>query len=350
MSRSGDRSCADLPRSAWSSLAHGSADDRKSRVRAAISASGLRHVLVSGARLPLVTDDIVAAARTFLDRDGRLIERRLAAVLFDDAPVSGVVDAVRAYRNPDGGFGHGLEPDKRCPASLPIDVERALDILLVATGDAGEDGPGNLDLSGLVEDACDWLASVAAPDGAVSLALPVMERYPRAEHWADWTYVPGLNPTAGLAGRLHQTGVTHPWLDRATEWTWGRLSSGFDEDAHALIEVLVFLDQVPDRDRAGAVGAHVDEWLTQAEWYRADPADPGYGLTPLHVAPSPDSTWRRLFDDTVIDRHLDRLASDQQADGGWSITWEPPGAASMLEWRGIETLRALRILRAYGRL
>lgn len=223
---SGDRSCADLPRSAWSSLAHGSADDRKSRVRAAISASGLRHGLVSGARLPLVTDDIVAAARTFLDRDGRLIERRLAAVLFDDAPVSGVVDAVRAYRNPDGGFGHGLEPDKRCPASLPIDVERALDILLVATGDGGEDGPGNLDLSGLVEDACDWLASVAAPDGAVSLALPVMERYPRAEHWADWTYVPGLNPTAGLAGRLHQTGVTHPWLDRRSPRCAQRPASG----------------------------------------------------------------------------------------------------------------------------
>lgn len=76
--------------------------------------------------------------------------------------------------------------------------------------------------------------------------------------------------------------------------------------------------------------------LTRAKWYRADPEDPGYGLTPLHVAPIPDSTWRGLFDDTLIDRHLDRLASDQQADGGWSITWEPPGAASML-WNGAES-------------
>lgn len=292
--------------------------------------------------------DILTTARAFLDRDGRLIERRLAAVLFDGTPVSGVVDAVRAYRNLDGGFGYGLEPDKRCPASLPIDVERALDILLVAAGDRGEEG--TLGSTGLVHDACNWLATVAAPDGAVSLAFPVMERYPRAEHWSDWTYTPGLNPTAGLAGRLHQAGVTHPWLDRATEWTWERLSSGFDEDAHALIEVLVFLDHVPDRDRARVVGAHVSEWMSRASWYRADPADPGYGLTPLHVAPSPDSTWRRLFDDAMIDGHLDRLVSDQQADGGWSITWEPPGAAAMLEWRGIETLRALRILRAYGRL
>lgn len=285
------------------------------------------------------------AGRAFLDREGRLIERRLAAVLFDDADPSGVVDAVRAYRNPDGGFGHGLEPDKRCPASLPIDVESALDILLVA-GQGAVDGS----LDDLVRGACDWLGSVAAPDGAVPLSFPVMEGYPRAEHWSDWTYTPALNPTAGLAGRLHRMGVTHPWLTQATDWCWARLESGFDEDAHALAEVLVFLAHVPDRARAEAVGAHVGGWLAQAQWYRADPEDPAYGVTPLHLASSPDSPWRRLFDGTTIEGHLDRLARDQQLDGGWAITWEPPGVASTHEWRGIETLRALRILEAYGRL
>jgi len=304
--------------------------------------------------LPGVTNDIFTAGRAFLDREGRLIERRLAAVLFDGADPSGVVDAVRAYRNPDGGFGHGLEPDKRCPASLPIDVESAIDILLVAgTGAAGEgavDWSGDLDLDGVVIGACDWLGSVAAPDAAVPLSFPVMERYPRAEHWSDWTYTPALNPTAGLTGRLHRMGVTHPWLDRATDWCWARLESGFDEDAHALAEVLVFLAHVPDRERAEAVGSHVDAWLTDARWYRADPADPAYGVTPVHLASSPDSPWRRLFDDATFEGHLDRLAQDQQPDGGWAITWEPPGVASTLEWRGIETLRALRALRAYGRL
>ena len=297
-----------------------------------------------------MTEDLVGAARAFLDREGRLIERRLAAVLFDGDSPSGVVAAVRAYRNADGGFGHGLEPDKRCPASLPIDVERALDILLEVTHGGGAEEAGNIVLDELVRDACDWLATVATPDGAVSLAFPVMERYPRAEHWSDWTYVPGLNPTAGLAGRLHQLGVAHPWLDRATDWTWARLESGFDEDAHALIEVLVFLAHVPDRSRAETVGVDVGDWLTHAAWYRADPADPGYGLTPLHMAPSPDSPWRRLFEDEAIEGHLDRLARDQQADGGWPVTWEAPGIASTMEWRGIETLRALHTLRAYGRL
>lgn len=79
--------------------------------------------------------DAFAAGRAFLEREGRLIERRLAAALFDGGPVGAVVDTLRGYRNADGGFGHGLEPDKRCPDSLPIDVEGALEILIVAGAD-----------------------------------------------------------------------------------------------------------------------------------------------------------------------------------------------------------------------
>ncbi|MBV1850762.1 hypothetical protein [Catellatospora tritici] len=296
-----------------------------------------------------MTNDVLGTGRAFLDLEGRLVERRLTAVLFDGDDPTWVVDAVRAYRNGDGGFGHGFEPDKRCPASLPIDVECALDVLLAA----GEGRPGwfaEPAVATLIDDACDWLGSVAAPDGALPLAFPVMEGYPRAEHWSDWTYVPGLNPTAGLAGRLHRIGVTHPWLDRATEWTWTSLESGIGEDAHTLLEVLQFLANVPDRERAAAVGAHVADWLGKLRYFRADPADPEYGVTPLHLASTPDSPWRGLFDDAAIEGHLDRLTRDQQADGGWTITWQPPGQASTLEYRGIETLRALRTLRAYGRI
>ena len=271
------------------------------------------------------------------------MERRLAAVLFDDADPAGAVDAVLAYRNSDGGFGHGLEPDKRCPASLPIDVERALDVLIEA-------GSSRVRTDALVLSACDWLGVVAQDNGAVPLAFPEIENYPRAEHWTDWTYVPGLNPTAGLAGRLHRMGATHQWLTRATQWTWARLESGFDEDAHALVEVLMFLAYVPDRRRAEQYAAHVGDWLADLRLFRASPDDPGYGLTPLHLAPTPHSTWRRLFDDATIDGHLNRMVRDQEPDGGWGITWNAPGFASTLEWRGIETLRALRTLTAYGRL
>jgi len=276
-------------------------------------------------------------AREFIRREGRLVERRLFATLFEGADPAGVVDALRGYQNADGGFGHGLEPDKRCPGSLAIDVETAFQNLLAAGAVDDE----------MVRRACDWLQSVATPDGAVPLASPVMEGFPKAVHWSDWTYVPGLNPTAGLAGLLYKLRIDHPWLAPATEWCWSALEEGFPEDAHAMLESLILLEHAPDR--ASGLETRIVDWLPKLAHYRADSADPEYGVTPLHIAPTPDSFWRRLFDDKVIDGHLDRLQRDQQPDGGWAITWEPPGAAATLEYRGVETLRALRVLAAYGR-
>ncbi len=287
-----------------------------------------------------MTTDIFTAGRQFIESEGRLLERRLFATVFEGAPAAGALDVLRGYRNPDGGFGHGLEPDKRCPDSLPIDVEAALGAMVTA---GAVDEP-------MVQGACDWLATVATADGAVPLSFPVMEAYPRAEHWSEWTYAPGLNPTAGLAGLLHQMGVEHPWLARATTWCWSALDGDFPDDAHSMSEVLVFLAHVPDRARAQTLTPGIGPWLPKLNWYRADPADPTYGVTPLHLAPTPDSPWRTLFADDMIAGHLDRLIADQQPDGGWAITWEPPGTASTLEWRGIQTLWALRVLAAYGRL
>jgi hypothetical protein len=284
-------------------------------------------------------DDAFSAAREFIRREARVLEQRLFAVLFEQAGATGVVDALRGFRNADGGFGHGLEPDKRCPSSLPIDVEIALKTLAAAeTFDAA-----------MVTSACEYLASVASPEGAVPLAFPVIEDYPHAEHWASWAYVPGLNPTAGLVGHLTAMGVDHPWVASATEYCWTTLEEQLPKEAHAMWETCIFLE-VADRPRAEQHVARVAEMLPNLSTFRHDPDDPGYGVTALHFAPAPDSYWRRLFDDGVIERSLDRLERDQQADGGWPLSWQPPSAASVLEYRGIETIRALRVLGAYGRL
>ena len=84
--------------------------------------------------------------------------------------------------------------------------------------------------------------------------------------------------------------------------------------------------------------------------FHLDPDASGYGLSPLHLAPAAGSRWRGLFSDSQINGHLDRLEADQQGDGGWPITWEPPSEAAVCEWRGIVTLQALRTLTSYGRL
>ena len=77
-------------------------------------------------------DGAFSAGHQFLHGHARLLEMRLFGSLFERAPAPGVVDALRPYQNDDGGFGHALEPDIRCPASLPIYVETAFQVMDVA--------------------------------------------------------------------------------------------------------------------------------------------------------------------------------------------------------------------------
>lgn len=288
----------------------------------------------------MTADATFSRGRDFIYREGRLLDQRLFETVFEAAPPQGVLDALRGYRNADGGFGHGLEPDVRCPESQPLDVELALQTM---------DAAGAVDRE-LVNAALDFLESVTTPEGGVPIVLPSIADFPRAAHWGDGGFPAGLNPTAGIAGLAGKFGIEHPWVERATEFCWAQLAQELPSDAHTLSEVLIFLEYVPDRDRAEALIPRVVAELPGAALFLANPTDEGYGLSPLHFAPSPDSRWRTLFSDEAIEGHLDRLQAGQQPDGGWSVSWEPPSEASTLEWRGHLTLQSLRTLAAYGRL
>jgi hypothetical protein len=263
-----------------------------------------------------------------------VLEQRLFATLFEGASATGVVDALRAYRNDDGGFGHGLEPDARAPASQPVDVWFAFDTL-VAAGARADD---------LVLPACDWLATLGRQ---VPIMLPSIRGYPQARHWRETTdFPPGLFGTIGPTAALHALDVEHPWREAATEWCLRELARDPLDDAHTISWALQLLEHVGDEQLID----RVTRALPHARYFLADPEDESYGLTPLTFAPTPQSRWRALFDDAAVDAHLDHLAARQDEDGGWDVTWEPPSEASRLEWRGILALTNLRVLRAYRRL
>jgi len=276
-------------------------------------------------------------ARRFLYAEGRLLERRLFGALFEGAGADGVVDAVRGYRNPDGGFGHGLEPDKRVPDSQPLDVEAAFWAM---------DTAGRFDHD-LARAACDFLQRIGPGVGTLTESY---RDYPRAPHWGDFALAPDLNPTAGIAAMLWRWDVDHPWRAAATAFCWEQIEAGLPGDAHSFGEVLSFLSWVPERGRADGVADALPGHLGRLSMVRLDPEDPNYGVSPLQYAPAPDSRWIGLFEPSVIDAHLDALAAAQEDDGGWPIAWEPIGVAAERECRGVVTLGALRTLRAFGRL
>ena len=59
-------------------------------------------------------------ARDFILSNARMIERRLFQFYFENDDPRGVFHAVYAYRNADGGFGYGMEPDTTSPESQPF--------------------------------------------------------------------------------------------------------------------------------------------------------------------------------------------------------------------------------------
>jgi hypothetical protein len=277
------------------------------------------------------------AAETFIWSTARLLDRHRYAMLFEGAPAEPVLAALKAYQNPDGGFGHALEPDLRGPGSQPGPTLYALEML----EQAGMIG------SEMAAAAHVWIAEIADPDGSVRSALPGFEAYPHAP-W--WTSEPGSFLTFGLAGVLHAGGVAQDeWLTRATEWCWRAIEAERQPSAYWLKYACAFLDSVPDEDRARASLTRLAESVDPSSIALVGGAE-GEALRPLDLSPRPGSRSRALVTERHIQAHLDALAEQQQDDGGWMFDWPAWSLAQTADWRGAVTIGALSALRDHGRL
>jgi hypothetical protein len=273
------------------------------------------------------------AARTFLHANARVLERRRFDHVFDGGPKEPVLDALRAHRNADGGFGHAIEPDMRAPESQPVGVHTVMEILHeIGVHDDPMIGP-----------AVDWLQTITRDDGAIPFVLETDA--PHAPWW-KFSDASSVTQTAANAAALHNLGVSHPWLERADEFLFGRIAqldaSRLTDDIGLGYDVLFcvhFLDAHPDDARA-----------TEALAALAPIPTAGHGSelpSALDLSPVPGSRSRRLFD---VDEDLDALERAQQDDGGWHVSWPDWNPAASCEWRGVATVLALNVLRANDRL
>ncbi len=278
------------------------------------------------------------AAERFILAGARLLERHRRAVLLHGAPDAPVRAALAAYRNPDGGFGHALEPDVRAPHSEPAATLHALDVL--AGLDALDDP--------MVADAGAWIATIADADGGVPFVRPEAARFPHA----PWM-VPsdgGSHLTFALAARLVEAGSREPWLARAADWCWARLERPDELGAYTVKFALDFLDQVPDGQRAAAAVESLRPRVGPDGSMPVPGGTEDERLTPLTLSPRPGRRSRALFSEEQLRQDLDRLEAGQRDDGGWTFDWLAWSPGQAVEWRGIVTLHALATLQAHGRL
>jgi hypothetical protein len=285
-----------------------------------------------------VTD--VNAAERFVLANARLLDRHRVAVLLHGAPVEPVLDALRAYHNTDGGFGHGLEPDIRAPMSEPSATLHALVVLaeVDALGDP------------MVAKAAAWVASIAGSDGGVPFSLPAAAAHPHAPFLSLPPSTGGSFFTLALAGLLWEARSNEQWLERATEWSWARLEEPGDLEAYGVKCALDFLDRVPEETRAyealERLRSHLD----------GDGSIPVRGgaenerLTALTLSARPGLRSRALFSDAQIELDLEGLEAGQQEDGGWMFDFGVWSCGQLADCRGLATLQALATLDAHERL
>jgi hypothetical protein len=291
----------------------------------------------------------LSRAASFLAGNGRLLDRRRFELHMGSTGPEAVLAAVDAYRNDDGGYGWGLEPDLRAPESQPGGALHAFEVFEelapVTTPRAAE--------------LCDWLGSVTLPDGGLPFALSITDASACAPFWADADpSVSTLQSTAfvtstALRVARHDPAVAaHPWLARASRYCLEAIG-GLDTAPHAiaLSFAVRFLDAAHDQYReAPRLLERLARFIPETGRVPVEGGSEGETMRALDFAPVAGSPARTLFRAEVIDAELDELATRQQDDGGWTVDFASYSPAAAMEWRGYTTVAAILTLKHAGRL
>jgi hypothetical protein len=283
----------------------------------------------------------LAAAASFMATHARVLDRRRFELLMGKTSPQAVLAAVDGYRNPDGGYGWGLEPDLRAQESQPGGALHAFEVF-------GEVAPATTPRA---VELCDWLVSISLPDGGVPFALPVADPAGCAPFWAQADpAVAALQSTAfvtAAALRIQDPAVaSHPWLERAASYCFDAIAK--IETAPFAIELcfaVQFLDAAYEKyPQAAGLLDHLGKFVPADGLVPVAGGSEGETLRALDFAPIPDRPARTLFTQEVIDHELTRLADHQQPDGGWHVDFSSYSPAAALEWNGYKTVSTISIL------
>ncbi len=273
---------------------------------------------------------IDSAARFFTEH-GRDIDRELFRFHFGEGTQESLLSVLGRYQNADGGFGHGLEPDISASVSNPFATELALLYCIEAGVPIGVS---------LLRRAVEYLEDTQYEDGSWRFSPAVYEA-DLAPWFAGWTW-PNLNPTCTIAGLLRHLGLGSVRLHERVGQLFEQLARPADllsDEIYAVRPYAYYFD-------ADGAGKETELYRAGVLWWLIRQHETGRVADGSHFfvyARTPDAPVARHIPKAIIDAELDRLASEQQDDGGWP---SPYGD----HWRGAITIGALLVLRAYGRL
>lgn len=289
-------------------------------------------------------------AREFIFTQGRKIDQKLYEFFFNHGSADAVVEALGAYRNEDGGFGNGLEPDVRLPASSAIATTIAFQIMR------------HLDLPESHPFICDgvlYLLRIYQPEAKAWPIVPAeVDQFPHAP-W--WQYKPELenylaNPRAEILGYLldNQSLVPQRVLQLLQDDILIFLEQTGDQmEMHDLLcyARLVQTKAIPAEFRNILIEKLIP--IVDSEVETAPDKWAAYGLRPLQLVDSPDSVFVDHLSEAIQAQFAFEIANQGQ-DGAWKPAWTWGDLFPDVwpeveqEWKSWLTLNRLRQFKEFG--
>ncbi|MCB8968609.1 MAG: hypothetical protein H6660_17130 [Ardenticatenaceae bacterium] len=300
-----------------------------------------------------LTAENLQAGIAFVQANARDIDKAMFAYHWQDGPETAVLAALAPYQNDDGGFGHGLEPDFRLPASSPMATSVALQYCTAINAAATEP---------LVQKAIRYLCETYQEGDFWYATDQQVNDAPHAFWWhvneltpPDETRWP--NPSAELVGYLHRYAELVPpaLLARATARAQANLESStiISGDAVQKYNILCWKQAQPYLPTALATAVTAKIRATYDHWHPTSPETFGE-LSIMAFAATPQSIMAQQFP-ALVDQLLDQEIARQGDDGGWWPAWhwgqyEDTWPIAQREWAGKMTADTLSVLRNFGKI
>lgn len=291
-------------------------------------------------------------AEAWIKANARPLEKTLFNFLFRNGSSQEVIGELKAFQNPDGGFGNAIEPDLRTSHSSVLGTSLAFQILRSLEADTDDSliKPAvRFFLNNYNENVQSW--RIIPPEAEKSPHAPWWTQIGREDNFDGFH----LNPTAEILGYLYDYKelVSAKLILTLTAKVLEKLSSLKEIEMHDFLcckrlsesknlETSIRTNLISELRRLLDTCVVKDS----SKWS-------GYGLRPVQVADSPDSPFINPLR-SIVETNLDYEIEAQDNTGVWLPTWSWRGnfpnewEQTKKEWTGIITLEKITLLKRFG--
>lgn len=294
-------------------------------------------------------------AKSYIFEHGRKLDHRLFEFHFEKSSRESVIEILSEYQNEDCGFGQALEPDLRSLLSSVYTTSQGLFILREVG--ATSDEP-------IVQKAMRYLLDLYDEENSIwpIISLETLDA-PHAGHWDDIIEKEFndffINMRAGLANHFwyYHDLVPEGFADEIIKEAMNAFRLLSDNQLGWIFNLWSYLGLMNTKELPETYHKELFEKLSRVIPQRISDNPENWtmmSVSPLNMAPSPESPIATIIDPTLIQANLDHDIDNQLPDGSWELDWsweqdDPINwKIAEKEWKAHLAIGKLKTLKAYG--